>query len=70
MDIQALPSNTLKVSAKDINELRKDLRSLKGRVKHYPFRKFGDYYLVDFCPKSKTAFLLLKYDLRFGKTCS
>ncbi len=66
-DILVHRMNTLKVNSKDINDLRKDLKSLKGRIKHYPFRKVGDYYEIEFCPKSKLAFLLVKYDMRFGK---
>lgn len=52
----------IKVPATKIHQFQKELKM--QQVKHYPFRKNGNFYEVEFFPESKITFLLLKYDHR------
>lgn len=31
------------------------------KIKHYPFRRVGDHWEIEFFPNAKVDFLLLKY---------
>ena len=60
MEITVTTRMRMMIDRKDLFEFQKDLRQWK--IKHEPFRSWGNRYQIDLIPSPKVSWLVLKYN--------